>query len=186
MAAREFSDEEIVEFVLFPVVNESCRVVEEGMVVRPSDVDIGSLFGYSFPRYRFARTRTHTHTHTRAHTHAHTHTHTRTHTRIRIRTHHRTTDLLLTIGVGRPSSGGVLKWADTMPSGRIRDRLAAWDREFGPQTRSRFFAPSAYLHHRADKGLKLVPLSARPLNEHSCLTSASLLIGGVGAVGGGA
>ncbi|ELR16969.1 acetylCoA C-acetyltransferase subfamily protein [Acanthamoeba castellanii str. Neff] len=112
LAPREFSDEEIVEFVLFPVVNESCRVVEEGMVVRPSDVDIGSLFGYSFPRYR----------------------------------------------------GGVLKWADTMPSGRIRDRLAAWDREFGLQTRSRFFAPSAYLHYRADKGLKLsvaAPESAR-------------------------
>ncbi len=68
----------------------------------------------------------------------------------------------------------MLKWADTMPSGRIRDRLAAWDREFGPQTRSRFFAPSAYLHHRADKGLKLVPLSARPLKAQLPDVSASL------------
>jgi len=51
-AARAFDDQEIVELALFPVVNEACRVVEEGIVVHPADVDIGSILGYSFPRYR--------------------------------------------------------------------------------------------------------------------------------------
>jgi enoyl-CoA hydratase/3-hydroxyacyl-CoA dehydrogenase len=46
------SDSEIVEMVLYPVVNESCRVLEEGMVIRSSDIDVSSVFGYGFPAYR--------------------------------------------------------------------------------------------------------------------------------------
>lgn len=46
------TDQEIVEMVLFPVVNEACRVLEEGVVVRASDLDIASVLGMSFPSYR--------------------------------------------------------------------------------------------------------------------------------------
>jgi len=46
------SDKEIVEMVLFPVVNEACRVMEDGVVVRASDLDIASVLGMSFPSYR--------------------------------------------------------------------------------------------------------------------------------------
>nr|XP_043627838.1 peroxisomal fatty acid beta-oxidation multifunctional protein AIM1-like [Erigeron canadensis] len=46
------TDQEIVEMVLFPVVNEACRVLEEGIVVRASDLDIASVLGMSFPSYR--------------------------------------------------------------------------------------------------------------------------------------
>lgn len=46
------SDQEILEMILFPVVNESCRVLEEGVVVRASDLDIASVLGMSFPSYR--------------------------------------------------------------------------------------------------------------------------------------
>ncbi|XP_058114184.1 peroxisomal fatty acid beta-oxidation multifunctional protein [Magnolia sinica] len=46
------SDQEIVEMVLFPVVNEACRVLDEGVVVRASDLDIASVLGMSFPTYR--------------------------------------------------------------------------------------------------------------------------------------
>ncbi|MFS7916828.1 putative isomerase, 3-hydroxyacyl-CoA dehydrogenase, Enoyl-CoA hydratase [Helianthus anomalus] len=46
------NDQEIVEMVLFPVVNEACRVLEEQIVVRASDLDIASVLGMSFPRYR--------------------------------------------------------------------------------------------------------------------------------------
>ncbi|KAF6161658.1 hypothetical protein GIB67_017296 [Kingdonia uniflora] len=46
------SDQEIMEMVLFPVVNEACRVMEEGVVVRASDLDIASVLGMSFPSYR--------------------------------------------------------------------------------------------------------------------------------------
>ncbi|KAL8225976.1 hypothetical protein R6Q57_018533 [Mikania cordata] len=46
------TDQEIVEMVLFPVVNEACRVLEEQIVVRASDLDIASVLGLSFPSYR--------------------------------------------------------------------------------------------------------------------------------------
>ncbi|OMO87975.1 Crotonase superfamily [Corchorus capsularis] len=46
------TDKEILEMVLFPVVNEACRVLDEGVVVRPSDLDIASVLGMSFPSYR--------------------------------------------------------------------------------------------------------------------------------------
>ncbi|KAJ0591550.1 putative isomerase, 3-hydroxyacyl-CoA dehydrogenase, Enoyl-CoA hydratase [Helianthus annuus] len=41
--------------VLFPVVNEACRVLEEQIVVRASDLDIASVLGMSFPRYRYVQ-----------------------------------------------------------------------------------------------------------------------------------
>ncbi|EEF48233.1 3-hydroxyacyl-CoA dehyrogenase, putative [Ricinus communis] len=46
------SDQEIVEMIFFPIVNEACRVLEEGVVVRASDLDIASVLGMSFPSYR--------------------------------------------------------------------------------------------------------------------------------------
>lgn len=49
---REFSDEEIVSRYMCAMVNESAKVVEEGIARRPADVDMVLLFGYGFPRYR--------------------------------------------------------------------------------------------------------------------------------------
>ncbi|XP_026439374.1 peroxisomal fatty acid beta-oxidation multifunctional protein AIM1-like [Papaver somniferum] len=46
------SDQEIVEMIMFPVVNEACRVMEEGIVLRASDLDVASILGMSFPSYR--------------------------------------------------------------------------------------------------------------------------------------
>ncbi|KAJ7973844.1 Peroxisomal fatty acid beta-oxidation multifunctional protein [Quillaja saponaria] len=46
------SDQEIVEMILFPVVNEACRVLDEGIVVRASDLDIASVLGMGFPSQR--------------------------------------------------------------------------------------------------------------------------------------
>lgn len=46
------NDQEVVEMVLFPVVNESCRVLDEGIVIRASDLDVASVLGMSFPSYR--------------------------------------------------------------------------------------------------------------------------------------
>ncbi|KAL3689546.1 hypothetical protein R1sor_015855 [Riccia sorocarpa] len=46
------SDQEILEMVLFPVVNEACRVLEEKVVLRASDLDLASILGMGFPRYR--------------------------------------------------------------------------------------------------------------------------------------
>ncbi|GAB2219745.1 hypothetical protein Droror1_Dr00007382 [Drosera rotundifolia] len=46
------SDQEILEMILFPVVNEGCRVLDDGIVIRASDLDIASFLGMSFPSYR--------------------------------------------------------------------------------------------------------------------------------------
>nr|DAD35549.1 TPA_asm: hypothetical protein HUJ06_006189 [Nelumbo nucifera] len=46
------SDQEIVEMILFPVVNEACRVMDEGVIVRASDLDIASVLWMGFPSYR--------------------------------------------------------------------------------------------------------------------------------------
>uniref|UniRef100_A0A6N2KPV5 Uncharacterized protein n=1 Tax=Salix viminalis TaxID=40686 RepID=A0A6N2KPV5_SALVM len=50
--AYNITDKEIVEMILFPVVNEACRVLDEGIVVRASDLDTASVLGMSFPSYR--------------------------------------------------------------------------------------------------------------------------------------
>lgn len=48
----DVSDQDIVELLLFGVVNEACRTVEEGIVLRASDVDVASVLGMGFPAYR--------------------------------------------------------------------------------------------------------------------------------------
>ena len=46
------SDQDIVEMIMYPVVNESCRVIAEGHVIRASDVDVCSVTGYGFPSHK--------------------------------------------------------------------------------------------------------------------------------------
>lgn len=48
----EVSDEEIVERLLFSMVNEGARVLEEGIAIRPGDIDVIFVNGYGMPRYR--------------------------------------------------------------------------------------------------------------------------------------
>lgn len=49
---REFTDEEILRRLLFSSVNEACKILEEGIAYRASDVDVMWLYGFGFPRYR--------------------------------------------------------------------------------------------------------------------------------------
>ncbi|CAL9156615.1 peroxisomal fatty acid beta-oxidation multifunctional protein isoform X1 [Musa acuminata AAA Group] len=46
------SDQEVLEMIFFPVVNEACRVLAEGVVIQASDLDVASVLGMSFPNYR--------------------------------------------------------------------------------------------------------------------------------------
>ena len=46
------TDQDILEVILFPVVNEACRILDEGIVIRAADLDIASVLGMSFPSYR--------------------------------------------------------------------------------------------------------------------------------------
>jgi len=49
---REISDEEILHRLLFASINEACKILEEGIAYRASDVDVMWLHGFGFPRYR--------------------------------------------------------------------------------------------------------------------------------------
>ena len=52
VAQRQHSEEEIVERCLYPLMNEGMRVLEEGIAVRASDIDVVWTSGYGFPRGR--------------------------------------------------------------------------------------------------------------------------------------
>ena len=49
---KTFTSDEIVRYYMAAMVNESAKVVGEGIARRPLDVDMTLLFGYGFPRYR--------------------------------------------------------------------------------------------------------------------------------------
>jgi hypothetical protein len=44
--------QEIIEFLFFPVVNEGCRVVAEGIVDKAADLDVATVMAMGFPPYR--------------------------------------------------------------------------------------------------------------------------------------
>jgi 3-hydroxyacyl-CoA dehydrogenase len=49
---RTISDEEIVERLVYALVNEGAHILEEGIALRASDIDMVYLTGYGFPPYR--------------------------------------------------------------------------------------------------------------------------------------
>lgn len=46
---RDISEEEIVDRLFFPLINEGALILEEGIAQRPGDIDIVYLYGYGFP-----------------------------------------------------------------------------------------------------------------------------------------
>jgi 3-hydroxyacyl-CoA dehydrogenase len=49
---RAISDEEIVERCIYALANEGAHILEEGIALRASDIDMVYLTGYGFPPYR--------------------------------------------------------------------------------------------------------------------------------------
>lgn len=49
---RDISDEEIRNRILFAMINEGAKILEEGVAQRPLDIDVVYLHGYGFPAYR--------------------------------------------------------------------------------------------------------------------------------------
>jgi 3-hydroxyacyl-CoA dehydrogenase len=49
---RKISDEEIVQRLVFALVNEGARILEDGIASRASDIDMVYLTGYGFPIHR--------------------------------------------------------------------------------------------------------------------------------------
>jgi 3-hydroxyacyl-CoA dehydrogenase len=50
--SRAISDQEIVERLIYALVNEGAHILEEGIALRASDIDMVYLTGYGFPAYR--------------------------------------------------------------------------------------------------------------------------------------
>ena len=52
IARTDFDNEEIIKRSLYPLVNIGAQILEEGMAMRPSDIDIIYINGYGFPAYK--------------------------------------------------------------------------------------------------------------------------------------
>ena len=52
ISRREFSDAELVQRLILPLINEGAKILEEGIAQRPGDIDVVYVFGYGFPVYR--------------------------------------------------------------------------------------------------------------------------------------
>eukprot|EP00554_Chaetoceros_debilis_P010224 CAMPEP_0194107756 /NCGR_PEP_ID=MMETSP0150-20130528/7560_1 /TAXON_ID=122233 /ORGANISM="Chaetoceros debilis, Strain MM31A-1" /LENGTH=760 /DNA_ID=CAMNT_0038796251 /DNA_START=65 /DNA_END=2347 /DNA_ORIENTATION=+ len=48
----KYSKQEIVERLLFPLVNEGFKILEENIAQKPSDIDVIYVYGYGWPAYR--------------------------------------------------------------------------------------------------------------------------------------
>jgi 3-hydroxyacyl-CoA dehydrogenase len=49
---REISSEEILQRLLYPMVNEGAKILEEKIAIRASDIDVVWVYGYGWPVYR--------------------------------------------------------------------------------------------------------------------------------------
>jgi 3-hydroxyacyl-CoA dehydrogenase len=52
IARRKISDQEIVERLVYALVNEGAKILEEGIASKASDIDMVYLTGYGFPLWR--------------------------------------------------------------------------------------------------------------------------------------
>lgn len=52
VARRTLDRKEITERLIFPMINEGARILEEGIAQRASDIDVIWVYGYGFPAWR--------------------------------------------------------------------------------------------------------------------------------------
>jgi 3-hydroxyacyl-CoA dehydrogenase len=50
--SKAFSQEQIQRRYLAAMINEAAKILEEGIALRPLDIDVTLLYGYGFPRWR--------------------------------------------------------------------------------------------------------------------------------------
>lgn len=49
---RNIDDEEILARCIFPMINEGAKILDEGIAIRSSDIDVVWVYGYGWPIYR--------------------------------------------------------------------------------------------------------------------------------------
>jgi 3-hydroxyacyl-CoA dehydrogenase len=52
ISRRVFSDQDIIDRTLLPVINEGFRILQERMATHPDDIDVILVHGYGWPRWR--------------------------------------------------------------------------------------------------------------------------------------
>ena len=52
MTRRNIPRQEILERMIYPMINEGARILEEGIATRPGDIDIIWIYGYGWPVWR--------------------------------------------------------------------------------------------------------------------------------------
>src|SRR5690606_7341808 len=52
IARRAIPREEITERLVFPMINEAARILDEGIALRASDIDVIYVYGYGWPVWR--------------------------------------------------------------------------------------------------------------------------------------
>jgi 3-hydroxyacyl-CoA dehydrogenase len=50
--SREISAQEILQRCIYPMINEGAKILEEGIAIRASDIDVTWVYGYGWPVYR--------------------------------------------------------------------------------------------------------------------------------------
>jgi 3-hydroxyacyl-CoA dehydrogenase len=49
---RTISEPEMLERLVYPMINEGAKILDEGIALRPSDIDVIWIYGYGWPVYR--------------------------------------------------------------------------------------------------------------------------------------
>ena len=52
VSRRRIAPDEIIERMVFPMINEGARILEEGIAARPGDIDVIWVYGYGWPVWR--------------------------------------------------------------------------------------------------------------------------------------
>lgn len=52
VARRKIDDQEILERLVYPMINEGAKILAEGIAQRASDIDVVWIYGYGWPVYR--------------------------------------------------------------------------------------------------------------------------------------
>jgi len=49
---RDIGEDEILERCLYTLINEGAKILEDGIALRSSDIDVIWVYGYGFPKHR--------------------------------------------------------------------------------------------------------------------------------------
>jgi 3-hydroxyacyl-CoA dehydrogenase len=52
LTRRPIAEEEIIERMIYPMINEGARILKEGIAYRPGDIDVTWVYGYGWPVWR--------------------------------------------------------------------------------------------------------------------------------------